>query len=96
VPEEQTAARTYGRRSEGPSQLGECRANGRAGGGAEPDQDGDPRFGLEGGFQSIAQLIDLPSVMNFSAEGDWPQIISLAFFVGLCCYLYYDAKRAKA
>jgi hypothetical protein len=50
----------------------------------------------KGDFKSIAQLIDLPSVMNVSAEGDWPQIISMMFFVGLCCYLYYDAKRAKA
>ncbi len=57
---------------------------------------GVPDPASKGDFKSIAQLIDLPSVMNFSAEGDWPQIISIAFFVGLCCYLYYDAKRAKA
>jgi putative OPT family oligopeptide transporter len=57
---------------------------------------GIPDPASKGDFKSIAQLIDLPSVMNFSAEGDWPQIISIAFFVGLCAYLYSDAKRAKA
>jgi putative OPT family oligopeptide transporter len=57
---------------------------------------GIPDPSSKGDFKSIAQLIDLPAVMNFSADGDWPQIISIMCFVGLCCYLYYDAKRAKA
>jgi hypothetical protein len=57
---------------------------------------GVPDPASKGDYKSLAQLIDLPSVMNFSAEGDWPQIISIMCFVGLCCYLYYDAKRAKA
>ena len=57
---------------------------------------GIPDPASKGDFKSIAQLIDLPSVMNFNADGDWPQIISMTFFIGLCCYLYFDAKRAKA
>ncbi len=44
----------------------------------------------------MAQVIDLPTLLSFSHEGNAAQIISLACFVGLCAYLYYDARRAKA
>jgi hypothetical protein len=50
----------------------------------------------KGDYKSIAQIIDLPSLMNFSPEGDWPQIFSIMCFVGLRCYLYYDAKRGES
>jgi putative OPT family oligopeptide transporter len=51
---------------------------------------------MKGEFKSVAQLIDLPSLMHFNADGDWPQIISMACFIGLCWFLYSDAKKAKA
>ncbi len=57
---------------------------------------GIPDPASKGDFKSIAQLIDLPSLMGFNADGNWPQIISMVFFIGLCWYLYHDAKRAKA
>ena len=51
---------------------------------------------VPGEHKSVAQLIDLPTLLNFHAEGDFAQILSLVCFVGLCAYLYYDARRAKA
>ncbi len=50
----------------------------------------------KGDYKSIAPLIDLLSLLNFGAEADWPQINSMVCFMGLRCYLYNDAKRAKA
>ena len=44
----------------------------------------------------VAEFIDVPGRMGFSPEIDAGQIISLVCFVGLCLYLYYDARRAKA
>ena len=49
-----------------------------------------------GEFKSVAQIIDVPTLVGFSHEGDAAQIVSLVCFVGLCAYLYYDARRAKA
>lgn len=57
---------------------------------------GIPDPASKGDFKSIAQLIDLPTLMGFNADGNWPQLISMVFFIGLCGFLYYDAKRAKA
>ncbi len=59
------------------------RAGGRAGGGADP-RSASPEF------------IDVPGRIGFTPDIDAAQIISLACFVGLCAYLYYDARRAKA
>jgi putative OPT family oligopeptide transporter len=44
----------------------------------------------------VAALIDVPGRMGFNPDFDAGQIISLVCFVGLCLYLYYDARRAKA
>jgi putative OPT family oligopeptide transporter len=44
----------------------------------------------------VAELIDVPGRMGFDPDVDAGQIISLVCFVGLCLYLYYDARRAKA
>jgi putative OPT family oligopeptide transporter len=44
----------------------------------------------------VAELIDVPGRMGFTPDIDAAQIISLVCFVGLCAYLYYDARRAKA
>jgi putative OPT family oligopeptide transporter len=57
---------------------------------------GVPDPAAPGDFKSIAQLIDLPGWMGFSPDIDATQIISLMCFVGLCLYLYYDARTAKA
>ena len=57
---------------------------------------GVPDPGAPGDFKSVAQLIDVPSWMGFKPEIDAAQVISLVCFVGLCGYLYFDARRAKA
>ncbi len=51
---------------------------------------------VAGDFKSIAKFIELPGWMGFNPDVDAAQIVSLACFVGLCLYLYYDARRAKA
>ncbi len=57
---------------------------------------GVPDPSAPGDFKSIAQFIDVPTLLHFNAGGNVPQILSLVFFVGLCWYLYSDAKKAKA
>jgi putative OPT family oligopeptide transporter len=54
-----------------------------------------PDPALPGGKLPIAKIIELPERMGFSPEIDAAQILSLVFFVGLCCFLYFDARRAK-
>jgi putative OPT family oligopeptide transporter len=44
----------------------------------------------------IAEFIDVPGRLGFDPGIDAAQVISLVCFVGLCAYLYYDARRAKA
>jgi putative OPT family oligopeptide transporter len=51
---------------------------------------------VPGEFLSVAQVIEIPGRMGFDPNVDAAQIISLVCFVGLCLYLYYDARRAKA
>ena len=44
----------------------------------------------------FAEFIDVPGRMGFDPGIDTAQILSLVCFVGLCLYLYYDARKAKA
>jgi uncharacterized oligopeptide transporter (OPT) family protein len=44
----------------------------------------------------VAEVIDVPGRMGFDPNIDAAQILSLVCFVGLCLYLYYDARRARA
>jgi putative OPT family oligopeptide transporter len=57
---------------------------------------GVPDPATPGDFKSVAQIIDLPARLGFSPEADAAQVISLVCFVGLCAFLYYDARRATA
>lgn len=57
---------------------------------------GVPDPASAGDFKSLAQLIDVPALFAFAPEADFTQVISLVLFVGLCLYLYYDARKAKA
>jgi len=49
-----------------------------------------------GDFKSVAKVLELPGWLGFNPDADAAQIVSLVCFVGLCLYLYYDARRAKA
>ncbi len=52
---------------------------------------------LAGQFLSVGQWVELTRHIQGYAEGSNPtQIISLVLFIGLCAYLYLDARRAKA
>jgi putative OPT family oligopeptide transporter len=54
-----------------------------------------PNPAVPGDFKSIAQFVDLPARMGLRPDLDRFQVISVVCFVGLCLYLYYDARRAK-
>ncbi len=45
---------------------------------------------------SVGEWIELPRRMMFEATANFTQILSLVLFIGLCCYLFFDARRAKA
>ena len=51
---------------------------------------------LPGDFLSLAKFIELPTWMHFKPEIALAQIISIVLFVGLCVFLYFDSRRAKA
>jgi hypothetical protein len=51
----------------------------------DPDAPGD--------FKALARFLDLATPDKFPA---FSQVLSIILFVGLCLYLYYDARRAKA
>jgi putative OPT family oligopeptide transporter len=52
---------------------------------ADPDVPGD--------FKALAKLIDLATPDKFPVMA---QVLSIVLFVGLCLYLYFDSRRAKA
>jgi Predicted membrane protein len=56
---------------------------------------GVPDPEVAGETLSIARYIELPRLMGFSEGLPITQILSIVFFVGLCCFLYFDARRAK-
>jgi len=56
----------------------------------------DPNPELPGAFLSVAEWIELPRRLGFSPGIDFAQILSIVMFIGLCAFLYFDARRAKA
>ena len=55
-----------------------------------------PNPELPGDFLSLAKFIELPNRLHFSPDIPMAQILSIAMFVGLCLFLYFDSRRAKA
>ena len=51
---------------------------------------------LAGDFLSLARFIELPRWMHFEPEIPLAQILSIVLFIGLCVFLYFDSRRAKA
>jgi len=51
---------------------------------------------VAGDFKSLAKLMELPNLLHFSPDIPAAQILSIVFFVGLCLFLYFDSRRAKA
>ena len=56
---------------------------------------GVPDPEVAGETLSVARFIELPRFLGFSEGLPATQILSIVFFVGLCCFLYFDARRAK-
>jgi putative OPT family oligopeptide transporter len=50
---------------------------------------------LAGQFLSVAGCIDLTRLSQYAEGLPIRQILSIVFFIGLCCYLYFDSRRAK-
>ena len=51
---------------------------------------------VPGDFLSLAKFIELPTWMHFSPDIPMAQILSIVMFIGLCAFLYFDSRRAKA
>ncbi len=56
---------------------------------------GVPDPEVAGETLSIARFIELPRFLGYSEGLPVTQILSIVFFVGLCCFLYFDSRRAK-
>ncbi len=45
---------------------------------------------------SLGQYIMMPRLIGYAESAHFTQVISLVLFIGLCAFLYFDSKRAKA
>jgi putative OPT family oligopeptide transporter len=57
---------------------------------------GVPDPELSGQFLSVAKYLELPRLMGFTEGAPITQILSIIFFIGICGYLYFDSRRARA